>query len=55
VTAAAGDASPLINPKEVLGECVCTERTSVAPVSGEQGKVRGANGSLLDVSSQFRL
>jgi len=55
VAAAAGNASPLVNPKEVLGEGVCTERTPIAPIGGKQGEVCGTNGSLFDVSGKFSL
>ena len=52
MAAAAGNASLLVNPKEVLGESICTERTSISSVSGKQGEVCWTSGSLFDVSGQ---
>jgi len=55
MAAATSNASPLVNPKEVLGESICTERTPISSIGGKQGEVCGTNGSLLDISSKFRL
>ena len=39
----------------MLGEGICTERTSIASVGGKQGKVCGMSASLFDVSGKFCL